>query len=850
MLPKISLFDELRKGGYEASLITTFNAYLPFYEEVVLRRLVNAGVRHNVLMMDARQYAQSVTSNPPRFAGRQYTLMPVKVSGAFHPKLIFLAGKEKGLIVIGSHNMTLAGFGFNRELTNLVRIQGNEDAEGVSIARVLWAEVDHWLSNFGVGIPQHIVSMVNRVKDFAPWLKSDSGAALDIRLLTGRPGGRALWDQLTDLLEGEAEARQVAITGAYFDRELRFLKQVVEDLSPDQFRIAIDPKTVQIPVSAQETFGASMIRAESLGADDEKEQETSRYLHAKGIYIEQEDDSAVFASGSANPSAPAWLSAEVLSNVELMLAYRGKRARAVAKELGFTRINKMPSLNNADWQAIAQNGGHDLEHQLPDYRTGLAVVEENFVVIDNALLRQVSEPAFVLCASDGTEIDRSDEVRSAGDSSEIVFEAQVLATANMLHVLGEGKLAIKLLLHHASVIEEHARSGTQRQFKEALLSLDTDTPNIELLIQCIDKIVFSDHKNKAIGSPRNRTARAESEERKQGAADTLAIDLSEVQRAKRKKRFSHSGDFAYLLETLIYHLRIQEDKSIEGLDRFGRSEEEQIGADDDSDFGEESSIDQRSQELLDICHSRISTVISRMVAQLNAYSKGERSLNDVLFRLLAVLAVLREFRKCDGRVWWVEKGKTTVPLLQRWRLLEEIMLTLFEGQSSLLNTDALGKEFEGSDEVARLKGLVLWLAWDARLTMNLQMQSTEGDDDQNGRLRQNAMVLALAQMIRHDDVVIDEARQSIGSLTSSELSWLKNVERIVQQCESVRRRECILQSAMRSKPGDIAVHKTAVDRQLRIVSNHGDDKVRMVKLSRQNDRLIFRSEHWDVAKPQ
>ena len=73
MLPKLSLLDELRKGGYEASLITTFNAYLPFYEEVVLRRLVNAGVRHNVLLMDAQQYGVSLHHHPPRLAGRQYT---------------------------------------------------------------------------------------------------------------------------------------------------------------------------------------------------------------------------------------------------------------------------------------------------------------------------------------------------------------------------------------------------------------------------------------------------------------------------------------------------------------------------------------------------------------------------------------------------------------------------------------------------------------------------------------------------------------------------------------------------------------------------------------------------------
>ena len=85
MLHRLSLIDELRAGGFEASLITTFNAYLPFYEEVVLRRLANAGVRHNVLMMDAQQYTTSILNHPPRLVGRRYTLMPVAISGAFHP---------------------------------------------------------------------------------------------------------------------------------------------------------------------------------------------------------------------------------------------------------------------------------------------------------------------------------------------------------------------------------------------------------------------------------------------------------------------------------------------------------------------------------------------------------------------------------------------------------------------------------------------------------------------------------------------------------------------------------------------------------------------------------------------
>ncbi|MDA3832868.1 MAG: hypothetical protein PF495_05680, partial [Spirochaetales bacterium] len=66
MSKSISLLDEIKKGGFEASLISTYNAYLPFYEEVVLRRLMSCGVRHNVLMMDSGQCSQAIEQHPPR----------------------------------------------------------------------------------------------------------------------------------------------------------------------------------------------------------------------------------------------------------------------------------------------------------------------------------------------------------------------------------------------------------------------------------------------------------------------------------------------------------------------------------------------------------------------------------------------------------------------------------------------------------------------------------------------------------------------------------------------------------------------------------------------------------------
>ena len=120
MSEAVSLLEVIKRGGYEASLITTFNATLPFYEEVLLRKLVGAGCRHNVVLMDRQQCAVAWGSQAtrPRLAGHAYTLLPIGVNGAFHPKIYLLLGPKKASILIGSHNLTLSGLGFNRENPN------------------------------------------------------------------------------------------------------------------------------------------------------------------------------------------------------------------------------------------------------------------------------------------------------------------------------------------------------------------------------------------------------------------------------------------------------------------------------------------------------------------------------------------------------------------------------------------------------------------------------------------------------------------------------------------------------------------------------------------------------------
>lgn len=843
MLHRISLLDELRKGGYEASLITTYNAYLPFYEDVILRRLINAGSRHNVLLMDERQYSVSVANHPPRLAGRQYTLLPMRAPGAFHPKLIFLAGKHKGLIAIGSHNLTLAGFGFNRELTNVVRVNGTDDTGDIALAQGLWREIDAWLEQHAGSAPDVVTDMVSRVRDFAPWLKKSAETDADIALLSGRPGATTLWEQLTDQLAIDVD--EVAVTGAFFDRQLRFLTRVQADLEPQRCVVAIDPATVDMPPDIDPPNGCEMVNASELGKQEDEE--GSRYLHAKGLLVRQKDGRRMLATGSANPSAPAWMADKSSGNVELMLAIKGKTAESAISDIGFDQLSALPPLDDLDWSTIREQR----EDDRPDAsgrRARIAVAEGNEIRFATDDLAGDGSWEFRLAGPSGRVIATTGATRVDGKVSVLEFTENDIVNAAAVFCHDAAGCKLVLVIHHTRIIAEQSRTGNQRRLKDALMSLETDTPDISLLINCIDKIVFSKEETGTGGRSRSGRETAHGDDESSNELGSLEIDVADTKKRKTKQRLAHTGDFSYLLDALIYHLRVQEDKSAESLDRYGRNEEEQIGGDDDEDEQPEWLSTQRQGELLDLCHKKVRTVINRMNQQFKAYADGNQDLDQVLIRLLGVLAVLRELRRCDGRASWVEKGKTTVPREERWKLLEGAMLTLFEGKSSILNLSPLGNEFETSDDIARMKGLLLWLAWDCGLTLDLQKPFMESPKQLQLRLRQNAMVLALAQMVEADECVIEEARQSIGVLTSTEMDWLKEVLRIADECEYLGKSDEALLPASAAEPGDIAVHKTLKDWPLRIVVSSDESQVSLVRLTSGKDRTIFKPAHLMVAR--
>lgn len=192
---------------------------------------------------------------------------------------------------------------------------------------------------------------------------------------------------------------------------------------------------------------------------------------------------------------------------------------------------------------------------------------------------------------------------------------------------------------------------------------------------------------------------------------------------------------------------------------------------------------------------------------------------------------------------WVPQGKTTVPVAERKHLLQEVMLSLFEGEVSLLHLESLGDELATSDDVARLKGLLLWLAWDCGFRFDSIRPFMETEEKETERLNTNAMLLALVQSMNADEQVTEEAQQSISVFSSGSTEWMNAIRGIADQCETAKKTALTLPAADEAEPGIVAIHPRIHNWDLRVVASARGKAISLINLSRVKPRIEYMPEH-------
>jgi hypothetical protein len=302
---RIKLIDELRQSGWRSSIMTTYSVDPQFYDRFVASRLRAYGCENNILLADSAMLVQALEADPEGFAGagRRYAVASASVSGCFHPKISLRFAPDKARLLIGSANVTAAGWGHNQEIAcafNYSR-RAEEDAVIAPLFRKAFDYLRRWVEQPSDAIAYKL-DLIDRQ---APWLGDVEPNSTPIELADGTladlwlesaTGGGGMMASFVGAIAGEKVLRLIVIS-PYWDADLGGLSALRGALGYPPVTIALNPERNTFPIQSVQDFAGMEFASLS-------EQMDGRFVHAKLIVAETADhDHLLF--GSANCSDDA-----------------------------------------------------------------------------------------------------------------------------------------------------------------------------------------------------------------------------------------------------------------------------------------------------------------------------------------------------------------------------------------------------------------------------------------------------------------------------------------------------------------------------------------------------------------
>jgi hypothetical protein len=330
---RIKLIDELRQGGWRSSIMTTYSVDPQFYDRFVASRLRAYGCENNILLADAAMLDQALVADPEGFqgAGRRYAVAPAGVPGCFHPKLSLRLAPDKARLLVGSANVTAAGWGHNQEIACALDYsrRAEEDAVFAPLVRKTFDFLSLWLEQPSDAIAYKL-DLIDRQ---TPWLRDVAPNSAPIELADGTladlwleaaSGGDGMMTSLSRAIAGELVQR-LTIISPYWDADLGGLVALRRALGDPPVVIALNPERNTFPIHALPNFDG--VEFASL-----RDQVDQRFVHAKLIVAETADhDHVLFGSANCSDDALGTLTSGA-RNAEAAI-YRRLAAGSAAEAL-------------------------------------------------------------------------------------------------------------------------------------------------------------------------------------------------------------------------------------------------------------------------------------------------------------------------------------------------------------------------------------------------------------------------------------------------------------------------------------------------------------------------------------
>ncbi len=274
------------------------------------------GANNQIVLMDAGCYEQTLSwdLSSAKDLGRLYSVSPIFTTAAFHPKILFLLGKEGGRLIVGSGNATTGGFLKNWEIFGEFEALADEPIHPAF--REAWRLVES-LKNV---LPETVQYQLSKSRDMSAWLDNSLMVGDNRELLINTKD--ALYNQIIKRIN-EKSPKNIVLISPYWDERLEVLNQLKTAFPKSKFSIIVQSDIVNLSGAAVSNLGKQFqwYNFNAPYGDEEWSLSKRTFLHAKLLLFELPDEDLAFY-GSANISRAALLKKPLSGNYEILIGIR------------------------------------------------------------------------------------------------------------------------------------------------------------------------------------------------------------------------------------------------------------------------------------------------------------------------------------------------------------------------------------------------------------------------------------------------------------------------------------------------------------------------------------------------
>lgn len=240
-----NIFANIPSRKYHSAIMTAYSINLYYWEIQVLKALsakgidfVSALIDEECLSEQLQHFSMDLGSRRPK----QYSLHGFRAKGAFHPKIMFFAGRDCALALVGSGNLTSCGHGRNLEVWTPIAVE-SKDSPSYPLIRDIWS----YLQKLYSGLGTEAEDIINTIQANCSLLTGDHAiSGQDIAVDDGRSlrfisniSEDSIFTQVKDWTAGD-EITSITVLSPFYDTNARLVNNLYEHFKPSKLNVIVE----------------------------------------------------------------------------------------------------------------------------------------------------------------------------------------------------------------------------------------------------------------------------------------------------------------------------------------------------------------------------------------------------------------------------------------------------------------------------------------------------------------------------------------------------------------------------------------------------------------------------------